>query len=207
MTGNGHTHHKTAFFDQHAAHWDAETPEDMPQRLSRVVRAARLQPGARVLDVGSGTGVLIPAVLAAVGESGWVVALDISAEMLKRAREKGYGANVSWILGDAQRIGVRNAVFDAVFCNAALPHFNCKEAALAELARVLRPGGVLIISHPIGREAVNRLHREAGGPVREDRVPPPALLSRWLQQNGLTVAQMVDEPDFFLTAAHKPMAR
>jgi hypothetical protein len=60
-----------------------------------------------------------------------------------------------------------------------------------------------VISHPIGREAVNKLHREAGGPVEEDRVPTPKAMIALLEEAGLTQIQVVDEPEFYLARGRR----
>jgi ubiquinone/menaquinone biosynthesis C-methylase UbiE len=74
------------FFDCQARDWDATRPRDVGPRLARVIGEAKLLPKQRVLDVGTGTGVLIPLIFEAVGPSGEITALDFSSEMLGAAR-------------------------------------------------------------------------------------------------------------------------
>lgn len=198
------THDKRSFFDHHAAHWDERTPPDMPARLARVVAAARLQAGSCVLDVGCGTGVLIPHLLPAVEPDGHITAIDISGEMIARAQAKWFAHRVRFLQADIHDSGLPDGSFDAVFCNAVLPHLADPHRALGEMVRMLRPGGVLVISHPIGREAVNRLHQRAGEAVAQDRVPPPDRLRRWMTDAGLVQVHVVDEPEFYLATGHKP---
>lgn len=192
------------FFDQHAASWDADRPPEEEASLARVVTLAEVQPGQAVLDVGTGTGVLIPHLLRAVGPTGRIVAVDLSPEMLEVAREKGFPPSVTSLEADVHDLPLPDADFDRVICNAALPHFEDRAHSMQEMVRVLRPGGVLVISHPIGREAVNRRHRKAGGPVEGDRVPPPEAMTALLGEAGLTEAWVVDEPEFFLARGLKP---
>jgi len=192
------------FFDRQARDWDATGPHDLGPRLARVIGEAKLLPKQRVLDVGTGTGVLIPLILEAVGPSGGIVTLDSSSEMLGAARGKGFPNNVAFVRADMQHAPMLDdARFDRVICNATFPHFADRRKALAEMARVLRPGGLLIISHPIGRAAVNALHRQQGEIVAQDRVPAPAEMRRLLAQAGLEGIRIIDEPEFYLAAARR----
>jgi SAM-dependent methyltransferase len=181
---------RPGFFDHHAVTWDANRHPDEDARLARVVALAEVQPGHAVLDVGTGTGVLISHLLLAVGSTGRIVALDLSSEMLEVARQKGFPPSVNFLEADVHHVPLPDADFDRVICNAALPHFEDRAQSIREMVRVLRPEGILVISHPIGREAVNRLHRDVGGPVEEDRVPPPEAMIALLEEAGLTQMSM-----------------
>jgi len=194
---------KASFFDACAERWDREESPDMQARLQRVVDLSELAPRARVLDVGTGTGVLVPHLVARIGPEGSVVAIDISTAMLEKARAKHASPQVRFVLADIHRTGMPDASFDAVFCNAVFPHFDDKPLALAECARLLRPGGLLTISHPVGREAVNRIHAEAGGAVGEDRIPPNGQIIAWLEEAGFIQVEVVDEREFHFIKAVK----
>lgn len=193
---------KQEFFDRLAATWDEQERSDISERLARVAAMSCLREGQYVLDVGTGTGVLIPHILRAIGERGVVVAIDISREMLRQAFQKGFPPNVYFLLADMHRLGIRHEAFDRVLCNAVFPHFEHKERALHEAWRVLVPGGLLVISHPIGREAVNRLHAQCH-PVAEDRVPTAAKMHELLTRLGWADVEVLDEPEFYLARAWK----
>jgi ubiquinone/menaquinone biosynthesis C-methylase UbiE len=192
-------------FSRLAHKWDEMRRPDMAARLERVIRAARLRAGQQVLDVGTGTGVLVPLMLKMVGKQGRIVGLDFSHAMLARARAKGFPYNVTFIQRDIQKTRLPAESFHRVICNAAMPHFPDKQAAVNEMARLLRPGGLLVVSHPIGRKAVRRLHREMGRSMAKDLVPTPRQLERLFCKARLQTAAIIDDPDFYLALARKPL--
>ena len=194
---------RRAFFDHESATWDRH-PRPDPSALQRVITLAGVRRGDRVLDVATGTGVLLPFIAEACGEEGLIAAFDFSFPMVQQAREKFAAPGRAFVQADVQALPFGAAVFDRVICNASFPHFEDRALSLREMARVLRPGGTLVISHPIGRAAVNARHRESGGPVTEDRVPAPPAMLALLRSAGFREAEVVDEPDFYAAHARKP---
>ena len=115
------------------------------RRLAVEAAAAR---GAHALDLGAGTGDLAHEFHRAGAAR--VVGLDVSAAMLLRAQEK-YGGEADWAQGDALRLPFADESFDALASAFVLRNLVDLPAALAEMARVLRPGGRLValdITHP-----------------------------------------------------------
>ncbi len=109
----------------------------------------------RVLDVATGTGRLPAALLAQPAFRGRIVAPDISPKMLAQAQAKlsGYADRVAWMRHDAQRLPFKDASFDVVTCLEAIEFFPRPFEAVAELARVLKPGGLLMVSNRVGPDA------------------------------------------------------
>lgn len=125
----------------------------LDQRWRRLtMRALDLRPGQRVLDLATGTGDLAIAILR--GCPGVeVVGLDPSAAMLARAREK-QGARGALALGVAEDLPFADGAFDALTIAFGLRNVPDRERALREMARVIRPGGVVAIlelGEPRGR--------------------------------------------------------
>lgn len=117
--------------------------------IANHLRFARLEPGDTVLDLGCGSG--IDSILAArrVGPSGRVLALDFLSEMLERtgaAAEEAGLANVEPVLGEMEALPIPGASVDHVISNGVLNLSPRKARALAECARVLRPGGELCVA-------------------------------------------------------------
>jgi ubiquinone/menaquinone biosynthesis C-methylase UbiE len=121
----------------------------MYQELSRLmVQLAEIESGMRVLDLGCGTGVTTQAVLQALGESGHVHALDISAPMLEVARKQIASERVSFIEADAAATSLPDHSIQRVVCNSVFWQFRHKPEVMAELRRVLTPDGRFIFNAP-----------------------------------------------------------
>jgi len=191
------------FFNAAADHWDEMMGPAVITKLREIVQASRLKPGAKVLDVACGTGILGPLLLEAVGETGAVVAIDFAPAMIKQAQAKRMAGNIQFMVADVMALPFTNADFDVVFCNAALPHFPDIPAALAEMARVLVPDGLLVISHASSRDHINQKHLELGEPVCHDLLPPATELIAYLVQAGFRVTEIEDNDDRFVIRARK----
>jgi SAM-dependent methyltransferase len=92
------------------------------------------KPGEKILDLGCGDGQLTLRIAAAGAD---VLGVDASPDMVRAARDRGVAADV----GDAQQLAYADKTFDAVFSNAALHWVRDQDAMIAEIDRVLKPGG------------------------------------------------------------------
>ncbi|MFN8523165.1 MAG: methyltransferase domain-containing protein [Chloroflexota bacterium] len=112
--------------------------------------------GARVLEVGCGTGVVTRDLAERVGSSGSVLALDPSEVFLAEARRLATGlANVELRLGDAAALELPDNSFDVTVAATVISHVPARDAMLRELARVTRPGGLVLVFD--GDYAANQL--------------------------------------------------
>jgi SAM-dependent methyltransferase len=111
---------------------------------SVVCEMAGVAPGQKVLDVACGTGALTLAAAAIVGPDGRVTGLDANPEMLAVARRKS--ADVDWREGVAEDLPFENESFDAAVSQFAFMFFDDKPKALAEMMRVLKPGGRMAVA-------------------------------------------------------------
>jgi ubiquinone/menaquinone biosynthesis C-methylase UbiE len=185
------------FFEALAPRWDEMQPPEREQKLWRLMSRFRLlwQNTTAVLDVGSGTGRLLP-LLGHFAPQARLVGVDLAAAMLHRARLRPVSAEL--IQADAQHLPLPSGRFDAVMCHAVFPHFPDAPAALAEIGRMLRPGGTLVLLHEIGRRQVNAIHRQAGGPIAADTLPPAAEMRALLTRAGFAVVQIEDAAAYYL---------
>jgi SAM-dependent methyltransferase len=187
-----------SLWERHAAWWQREfsagaDPEYGDQILPLVAR--HVGSARRLLDVGCGEG-QVARHLATLGVD--VVGLDPTPSQLRVARERGGGPR--YARGRADALPCRDGAFDAALVCLALEHVDRFEVAIAEVARVLEPGGVfvLLLAHPL-------LQAPGGGWI-DDRVTGEHY---WRVRGYLRDDAMVDEvaPGVTLRFLHRPLHR
>jgi SAM-dependent methyltransferase len=186
-----------AFFAARAATWDTKFGDDLPAYAAAIAQAG-IPTGATVADVGCGTGRALPALRQAVGPHGAVLAIDVTPEMLGEARGAGQSADATLLLADARRLPLADACADAVFAAGLVNHLPDTEAGLRELARVTRPGGLLVLFHPSGRAALAARH---GRPLSPDEPLAAEPLRRLTRATGWALTSYDDAVNRFYALA------
>jgi SAM-dependent methyltransferase len=115
---------------------------------SALVESAELSPGERVLDVACGTGVVARLAAERVGDGGLVTGLDVNPGMLAVARSVSSPVAIEWREGTAEDSQLPDEAYDAALCQMGLQFFADRRMAMAELSRVLAPGGRLAANVP-----------------------------------------------------------
>ncbi|MEU0425671.1 class I SAM-dependent methyltransferase [Streptomyces canus] len=191
-----HTHVQE-FFSARAADWDSRFPDDGPAYAAAVAELG-LRVGDRVLDAGCGTGRALPPLRAAVGPSGVVVGADLTAAMLEAAVRAGRDRDGRLLLADVAALPLRSRSLDAVFGAGLISHLPRPTENLRELARVVRPGGVLALFHPIGRAA---LAARQGRQITPEDLRAEPNLRPLLAGSGWRMTSYADEDTRFLALA------
>lgn len=190
------------WFNEKAAIWDTIATKRTLGLLYNVIQSLNIANNSSVLDVATGTGILVPWLLEAVGPGGRLVAFDFSPEMIARAKSK-YNSGVEFMVVDVHSLPLKNDTFDEVICNSAFPHFTDKPWAMAEMSRVLKLGGRLTICHSASREELNEFHKNMGGAVGNDMLPPDNEMRAMALAVNLTAVKILDGPDTYVMTARK----
>jgi demethylmenaquinone methyltransferase/2-methoxy-6-polyprenyl-1,4-benzoquinol methylase len=195
---------KAAFFDaQVDAPWAAAEygSEEVP-KIRRLLTEGRLHGGLSVLEPGCGTGRLTAILGDAVGLTGRVEALEISPRMVEASRRRLAGrGNIAVHHTALEEYPGEGARFDRIICHQVFPHFDDKPQALARMAAMLRPSGLLVVIHFINEAEINDVHRKAGTPVEGDGMPARDEMERLFKQARLAIDLWMDDALGYLLRA------
>lgn len=133
------------YFEKVATKWDQMRESFFSKAVrDKAIALADVKEGKEALDVGAGTGFITEGLIA---KGLKVIAMDQSKAMLEKMREKFSNCDrIVYILGDAESIPLLDNSFDYVFANMCLHHVENPAKAISEMARVLKPGGKLLIT-------------------------------------------------------------
>jgi len=193
------------YFDKAAETWDQRfhTPK-LSTFLEKLVPQFGIQAGQKVLDVGTGTGILIHYLTKAVGPDGSVTAIDFSEKMAKKCETKHSNLeNLTVEIGNIEEAAFPREHFDVVVCFGVFPHLGNKGKALQNIKRILKPSGKLVIAHALSSEELKTHHNNASSAVMHDVLPEEAEMKKLLEQTGFTRISIKDEPGCYLCIAHK----
>ncbi len=150
-----------AFFDGHAAadEYDVFTPEASARLVDAFVQLSRLKPGARVADLGCGSGAFTHLLRRAGYDC---VGLDISAKLVELGRSKY--PDIEFFEGDVEQLPFPDASLDGILLSGVVHHLPDPSRCAAEVFRVLRPGGKFVAFDPNRMNPIMWLYRDRSSP-------------------------------------------
>ena len=190
------------FFNSMAEKWDSICHHDS-DKINEILDFTDIPPGSRVLDVGTGTGVMVPFLVSRAGGSGEITAVDAAEKMIEIARGKHGYSNVSFIACDVFDFDFPPEHFDIIMCYSVFPHFESKPAAVKKLAKLLKPGGKIVICHSQSREQINSMHKRASRVVSEDNLPGAGVIEGYFSGLGFSTPVKVDDERMFVVIGQK----
>jgi ubiquinone/menaquinone biosynthesis C-methylase UbiE len=189
-------------FDELYHLFDPPLPEGVPERLEKIVAHGKISAGDTVLDVGSGTGILIPIIEKYKPRR--IYACDLSEAMLGQLKSKKY-PDVETILGDVRDLRLPDSSIDVVFINACYGNIADKAGAFANISRMLRDEGRMIISHPLGKSFIRTRSGWASFPL--DDFPEKAEAEGLFKPFGFEIEKFIDEPKLYILVASNSGSR
>lgn len=189
-------------FDRLYHLFDPPLPEGVPERLEKIVEHGKISKGDTVLDVGTGTGILIPIIQKY--EPRWIYGCDLSEAMLEQLNSKKY-PRVETIVADVRDLKLPDSSIDVVFINACYGNIIDKPRTFTNLSRMMSPQGRMVISHPLGKSFTRSLRERSSFPL--DPFPEKPEAEKLFRPFGFEIERFIDEPNLYILVALKCRAR
>ncbi len=190
------------FFDHASTEWDKKVhhnEDKIKQYLEYIDFAAK----DSVLDVGTGTGIMLKFILPKLSESTKITAVDIAPKMLEIARQKYQDPRVKFRLLDIEKEQHRLENYDLIMLYSVFPHLQEKSKAIEAFSKCLTKNGELCIMHSNSRGEINEMHKSLGEPVCYHQLPPVEILKELGKKYNLEIRAALDEDEgYFFLARH-----
>lgn len=189
------------FFDSRASSWDTISIHESA-KVSYIADLLEIHPDDRILDVGTGTGIMIPQYLSRA-TAGHVTAVDYSSKMIEMARSK---------YRESERLDYRvmdiydlkeESVYDKAVCYSCFPHFPDPMGAIEVISRAVKPDGVLVIAHSSSKEHINSVHTNGGEQICRDFLPDADVMEELFSECGLSVTFKEDDAEYYIVKGRK----
>ena len=191
------------FFDKLSDSWDENECLSTPDKVNEILNYMDINEGDRVLDLGTGTGVLLPHIARKVGDTGKITAVDFSSGMLRKAQSKyGHISPKPEFLNLDIESDTIPGVFDKIILYCVYPHLHSPIETINWLNTVnLTDNGHLFIAFPCNEDFINNIHRERHSD--SDILPSAETLSKFFNENGLRSEVLKTSPDTYIIKIYK----
>lgn len=190
------------FFDSIAKEWD-NIIEVNEEKINTLLSKVDIKDNDNILDVGTGTGVLIP-FLKNLNSNGIIKGVDVSSGMLDIANQKFKDLeNVSFEVLDVENSSIEGK-YDKIILYSMFPHLKNKTNTIKVLVKNnLNKDGKLIIAHSNSREFLNNMHKEKDKRVSEDRLIPIKDQKTLFEQVNLNVLDAYEDDEIYYLVVNK----
>ncbi len=184
---------QSEYFSKYMHLFDPPLPDGVPERLEKIVGSASISGTDVVLDMGTGTGILIPIILKY--KPALVYANDLSEKMLKSVKERY--PDVRSLHGDIRDLRLPDRTVDVVLINACYPNIVDKHGSFTNIRRIAKTGCRVVISHPMGSAFINFLQEKVPFPL--DGFPENKTVAKSMfEPYGFRVSGFVNEDKLYI---------
>ncbi|MDE6522330.1 MAG: methyltransferase domain-containing protein [Muribaculaceae bacterium] len=191
------TQSEIEFFDTLAPTWDENEIRSTPDRIKSILGKLRISKGMDILDLGTGTGVLVPYLSEMVGDEGHVTAIDLSDGMLSLARQKyGHLKNVEFMKIDFEEEQIPGK-YDLALLYSVYPHLHAPADTMEWLFKMnMKQDGRIVIAFPSDEEFINNIHHEKK--AEHDHLPPAHTLADMIRLWGFNTKVLASTQDEYI---------
>ncbi|NMM61804.1 class I SAM-dependent methyltransferase [Clostridium sp. P21] len=189
------------FFNNIAEKWDSMCchPEE---KVNHVFDKIKLEKGNYVLDIGSGTGIIIPYIEKEIGEGGKLVALDLSEKMIEVSKKKNDYKNLSFHVGDFNLYNPSEK-YDCIIAYSCYPHFNDREAFFKKANFLLKKYGKVVIAHIESRQKINSRHNDIEEHIHSNDLVEVNETSNVMKKFGFDTMYTEDNKEYYICIGKK----
>lgn len=185
------------FFNQVAFKWDDMCHHD-ENKINHIIDISDVKKESKILDVGTGTGVLIKYLMKTNPKE--IYGVDLSENMIQVAKSKYKDDRVKFYAEDVVEFNEEKD-FDYIFIYSAYPHFKDKEKLFSHLRKLMKENGKIIICHSQSKEDINRVH--ASKEAVKEHILPKAEITCEIMKNYFKINKCIDNDEMYYISAVK----
>lgn len=189
------------YFNSVAFEWDKISKHQV-EKINFILEKTKLNTGQSVLDIGSGTGVMIPYIKKRVGKDGKITALDIAENMIKMSQKKNNYENLSFVITDFLDY-CSHEKYDCIIAYSCYPHFKNKEQFFMKAYDLLRHNGKLVIAHSEGKDRINNCHRKIEDKISCGNLIDIETMKNYIKKFGFQDIYTKDNEEYYIYIGEK----
>lgn len=187
------------FFDGCAKNWSIPSGLKAETIKQQIIPLLELKKGELLLDACGGPGTLVP-FLKEYGVK--ITGLDYSDKMTEKAKND-FPGEAEFITGNIENMPFENGFFDKIICHNSLPHIEDKRKAFSECFRVLKSGGIFVVSHDGSKKEIDEHHKKCHKAVSGDMMPSNKEITLFAAHAGFETVEIRDEENYFTVVCRK----
>ncbi|MGE4384316.1 MAG: class I SAM-dependent methyltransferase [Endomicrobiaceae bacterium] len=190
------------FFNINADTWDNHINPYKEKRITGLMMLLQLKETDSIIDIGSGTGILVPYLRKLIKNDSNITELDFSKCMIDKAKEK-FGNKINYIVSSVEKLNIKDNSFSKAVIFNSFPHFEDKQKALFEVFRILKNNAIILLAHSDSKNVVNNRHKEIGGVIANDVFQSNDNMICMFKKAGFKKIEITDNNDVFYIKAIK----